>query len=252
MHTSICYFSGTGNGFEIGQKLNKFFKGDLLSMPFIQPEDLTKYERILFIFPIYAFGVPTPVNQFISQMQPQPNQKIYVILHYAGFYGNAFFNTQQTFHKYHIPVCHIYGIQMPSNFTIIENITDQSIQNAREKLNPSLTRITNSIRRDETKIEKPIFIGTFMDIVYRFAIGKLPEIAQKYEISSSCNGCGYCERVCPTKNILILFDKPRFGSNCCACLACYNRCPKEAIQNGTKTIGKRRYQNPLANKMPLH
>ena len=64
--------------------------------------------------------------------------------------------------------------------------------------------------------------------------GKHP-IDKKFSVFDSCIGCGKCERVCPTGNIVIEEDKkPTWHGNCIQCLSCISRCPENAIVYGKK------------------
>ena len=63
-----------------------------------------------------------------------------------------------------------------------------------------------------------------------------------------CIGCGKCEKVCPLDNIRLKKGKPEWGGDCTHCMACICSCPREAIEYGKKTLGKRRYLCPEVYK----
>jgi ferredoxin len=49
---------------------------------------------------------------------------------------------------------------------------------------------------------------------------------------ASCNGCGICERVCLSRKIELVDDRPVWtdDARCYGCFACINYCPRRAIQ----------------------
>jgi MinD superfamily P-loop ATPase len=63
-------------------------------------------------------------------------------------------------------------------------------------------------------------------------------------VGESCNGCELCRKVCQVDNIRIEDGRPVWQHHCEQCLACIQWCPQEAIQVGTKTIGRTRYHHP--------
>ncbi len=66
-----------------------------------------------------------------------------------------------------------------------------------------------------------------------------------FTVSDACNGCGQCSKVCPVGNIVMDAKRPVYSKNCEMCLACVHACPTEAIQFGSKTVGKGRYVNSV-------
>ena len=53
--------------------------------------------------------------------------------------------------------------------------------------------------------------------------------------TTSCSGCGLCEKICPMNNIHMEEDKagvkaPAFEKNCESCFSCLHYCPNESIR----------------------
>jgi ferredoxin len=68
-----------------------------------------------------------------------------------------------------------------------------------------------------------------------------------YYADSSCNGCGICEKVCPSKRIKLVDGKPVWQDDvqCYFCYACFNFCPTQSILVGKKYTQKDgRYSHP--------
>lgn len=63
----IYYFSGTGNSKWVAQKLSELTQdeaADILSLSTSLPLDVTG-KRIGLVFPVYAWGLPEPMEKFI-------------------------------------------------------------------------------------------------------------------------------------------------------------------------------------------
>ncbi len=66
-------------------------------------------------------------------------------------------------------------------------------------------------------------------------------VAKDFYSTNECIGCRICEKVCPLNNIKIVDGKPLWGKSCTHCMACISKCPKNAIEYGNITEGKKRY-----------
>ena len=74
--------------------------------------------------------------------------------------------------------------------------------------------------------------------------------------ASACIGCGKCAKLCPLNNIMLKDGKPVWGDECTHCMACIGNCPTEAIEYGSITQKKEKYNfgkhrhvlNTLENK----
>lgn len=72
-------------------------------------------------------------------------------------------------------------------------------------------------------------------------------LTSRLEVNSSCIGCGLCAKKCPVKAIKMKEKRPVWVKDKCAmCLGCLHRCPKFAIECGSKSKKHGQYQNPSA------
>jgi NAD-dependent dihydropyrimidine dehydrogenase PreA subunit len=65
-----------------------------------------------------------------------------------------------------------------------------------------------------------------------------------FRADENCTGCGTCEKVCPVGDIKMEGGRPVWLHKCTQCFACLQWCPKEAIQFGKGTSGRKRYHHP--------
>lgn len=242
-NTAICYFSGTGNSLDISLKLNIILKGDIFYIPNTDTSALESYEKIIIVSPIFCFGLPIPTKEFIGRFK-EMNDKLYsVVLHYGGFSGNAAHFTKMVFKNIGLNIENIYKLKMPESFTIFMTVPNFHIKKLLTKSLSKIEKIAHSIKKNETKaIHKNIF--SFCDNIHQKTAQKWATFSDSFIVTESCTKCGYCEKICPSKNIVTTDGVPTFSSQCVACLACYHRCPTKAINYGKKTIGIKRYYNP--------
>ncbi|MBL4931829.1 EFR1 family ferrodoxin [Clostridium paridis] len=249
----IFYFSGTGNSAAIAKKIASnienekvIFIPDLLN----SNADLSIYnneERIGFVFPCYTANPPKMVLEFCERLSNQidfSDKYVYAVINYANHVEAAYL----TFKKKLPKLDSWFQITMPGNI-ILRNFNIRDKEYNKKLLADSEIIISKFVH--DIKEKRAIIMYKNSDIKARLSTKfglVLHEIIftsqhKKFYADDNCVNCGKCEKVCPTNNIT-LKDKPVWGNNCTACLACINRCPKKAIQNGKETITKDRYVHP--------
>ncbi len=251
----IFYFSGTGNSLQAARSIADY-NGDILisiSERMNSGEQLFSYkladgEAIGFVFPVYAWGPPMMVLDFIDKLKFQNFNRhyVYAVVTCGENVGNTMKLLGNRFSQKGWQLSSGFSLRMPSNYIIMGNVEKEEI--IREKLDMA----------EETLLDINKVIENREAGVFRVAKGKLPGITtgivfplfnkgaistKKFYADDSCTGCGICEKVCNTRTIKV-DKKPQWGDKCTQCLACINLCPAKAIQYGKGTINKGRYKNP--------
>ena len=99
--------------------------------------------------------------------------------------------------------------------------------------------------KKQSKIERGNFLLNFIfSGISKLATAVMHTEDKHFWVDEKCIKCGICERVCPVNNIRLVDKKPHWLHHCEQCFACLQWCPKEAIQYGRITRGRKRYQNP--------
>lgn len=251
MKRAICYFSATGNSFEVATRLNEKLNAEVFYIPNVNIEDLVDFEEITIVSPIYSFSLPVYTRGFVDKLgevEQMKDKKYNMVVNYAGFCANTPYVAQQLFAERGLELLNFYGLSMPLNFTIFFTMSDDKAKTTLEKAPALISNIADDILAGKkVDIKKNKF--KFMDNAYKKAGPglKYREKFTQYFDAKACISCGLCEKVCPTKNIELIDGKPVFGDNCINCLACYHRCPQKAINYSEKTKTFARYKNPNMN-----
>ena len=234
----IFYFSGTGNSAWAARQLARLTGDeacditDLSELP-----DLADARQIGFVFPVYAWGAPEIMADFVKKL-PKPQAFTFGVCTCGGDAGL----TMKRFSRLY-PVSSSYSLLMPNNYIIGSDTDDRDeilrkIAAAREEL----TRIAREIQRQEKvyRVHEGGLAG-IKSCLATFGFNKFARSAKPFFAGNSCSGCGQCVRDCPAHAISLRNGKPVWAAQCYQCLRCINQCPRQAIQYGKATSGRRRY-----------
>jgi len=250
----IFYFTGTGNSLWVAKTtaealsdrivaISDYFNGDTI----ISPEfTLLPEERVGFVFPVYSWGIPPIMNQFIEhlQLKSYAGQIVYGIFTCGDECGYTKEMFLKRIKEKGWECRHTYSIQMPNNYIVFpgfdidsKELEVKKIENAKQTLPIILKAIQENNPVNEYKKGSASFLKS--RIIYPLFC-KHAFSSRPFYATSACTACGLCERICPTKNITVT-DKPVWKNHCTQCLACIHRCPEKAIQYGKVSIKKGRY-----------
>lgn len=253
----IFYFTGTGNTLQLAKQLAEEINEDLVSVVECTKTstyvfDIKTNEKIGFVFPIYYWGLPTIVNDFINKLQINN----YSDSNYTFFLASCGANTgiadkilAKKLKTKQIILNAAFSIPMPDNYIILLDLStppdklQQFFINAQEKLKEIKTHIENKKPHNKKLINRgslPYLSSTIMYSVY-----KNSRSTSKFYADDNCINCGKCVDICPLNLIsqndnVIKWKQAR----CVFCLACIHRCPTHAIQYGKNTKNRNRYVNP--------
>ena len=244
MNIGIFYFSSTGNSLYIAKRIQESLGGSVFYIPTFCG-DCTQFERIILVSPVYSFGLPSHVFDFMPKLPK--NVQLDVVLNYGGMLGGADAFAYQYAKELGLNIHSIHTIKMPENYTLtftvpsfyLKRVLKSSIKRISLLLSALKSHQIISPSKSKTKSEK-----------YFLNKANWHLLSKDFSVSDACISCGKCVRICPTNNIQIVDGKVRFSDSCVACLGCYHRCPQKAIRYKNKNK-KDRYVNPFLNESDI-
>ena len=248
----IFYFTGTGNSLYVAQKLHENEEGELIDMADALSKNQFEYkikgdEKIGFVFPVYFYGLPTIVSEFIGQLAIESDSKhfIYSVITYAGSIGNADKMLEKLLKKVNLHLNSSFSIIMPNNYNIMSDLPDKEKQNkVLQNAEKEIEKVGKLLRANKKgNFAHHGYFPVFTPIAY--SLYGIFRKTKKFYATDACTSCGICEEICPSKTIQLTSGKPEWiNEKCSHCSGCINRCPAEAIQYGNSTKKRGRYVNP--------
>jgi ferredoxin/flavodoxin len=254
MANTMFYFTGTGNSLKVAKDIIEIsnipdfnivsIAKNISNVKNIKPEGI-----VGFVFPVYYYGIPKIVSEFLENIDLKNASYIFVVAGYgaSGGNGGCLHQAKNIFLKNNIRLNAGFYIKTIDNFILwIWDVPSIEKHNMINKLTNKKVKIISEHISKETEY----FDKSFMEYIGPVLFGyknfiKIVIISDKSFFSdSNCNSCGICAKVCPTDNIKLNNGRPEWKSeNCQKCLACLHLCSKKSIEYGNKTRKRSRYKN---------
>ena len=264
----IFYYSGTGNSAYAAKELSRLIgeKVSPVSIPSVAGAttlDVYQDEYLGFVFPIYAWGVPPIVLQFVEKLPADlfDNRYVWAVCTCGDEAGNAMKHFDKAIHRVSGKSLNMTAtLIMPNTYVLLPGFDVDTPQVADTKLHNAPERLQELANVIEARPEEYHSVHTgsvpaLRSLVYPL-FKKWGVNPRKWNVSSACISCGKCVRVCPVKNISLVREgcsvsssstkgaRPIWGSNCLSCCACFHICPQRAINYGKATQNKKQYMHP--------
>ena len=239
----IFCFSGTGNCLDIAKNIARSL-GDtdiILMRGAPAVTDVHKAERVGFVFPCYAGGLPGGVEEYVRQLTIGYNAYTFAVCSCAAYPGVGLSIIDKIVPlDYWATISHQSAcIWLMPHTTMMPPLSADKAQTRSEEL---AARIASDILAGKKMPKKPS-----APLFNKAETALWPKLSKKkaalLQAGDACVGCGQCEKLCPRGNIKIVGNKPVFGTDCVQCLSCLQFCPTEAIHMGGPTLKRERYHN---------
>ncbi|MDD5699542.1 MAG: EFR1 family ferrodoxin [Victivallaceae bacterium] len=256
--TALYYFSGTGNTLMLARLLAQEL-GDTEIVNIAGCRDSAtapEADRVGILFPVYAFGLPRIVHNFVkNSLETAENTYVFSLANYGGGGGPAALKQLEWLLKGNRGKLDAgFGLTMPSNYLPFGGAESQERQNRRfiaaaEKIK-EIARIIE--KRPENYFYRKSFVpGCIARRFNKYFCRSFAREAAKFYVNRNCTACGVCEQICPTQNVKLVDGRPRWGDNCEQCFACLQWCPAVAIHRRGIPETRQHYHNPTVTAQDL-
>ncbi|MDO4319261.1 MAG: EFR1 family ferrodoxin [Bacteroidales bacterium] len=244
----IAVFSGTGNSMAVALRLASLLGDEVAVMPDAR---LDADDRIIWVFPVYSWGVPPVVVDYIRGVSAGEMSRCdhYAVMTCGDDTGHTDRMWRREIRRAGGRARGVWSVQMPNTYVLMKGFDVDSAGLERAKLAAMPDRveaIAAAIKSspDETDVVKGSFATIKTGVIYpwfkRHAMSPKP-----FHALESCVGCGQCARQCPLGNITMQGGRPAWGDRCALCLRCYHLCPRHSVAYGKATDGKGQYRSLL-------
>ena len=270
MKILILYFSGTGNTEFVAQYIKKhlscdMFEIELFPLELFKSENISKYDALIFGFPVYALDIPVFIQEYLKDIPTTKTKSVFIFCTKALSSGTSLKHAIEIFKKSGYNPLGYADVKMPGSDGLaflkkdspmvhkIINIDFSTLEGVDNLVN-RIKKVTKVLENDGVEqfclnVNSNIANSFFSSILKKTFIVMEGWLKRKFWADKNCIKCKKCERICPANNIKVN-EKVSFGSNCYLCMRCVHQCPMEAIQIGKKTVGKFRWRGPLGTYNP--
>lgn len=110
----IYYFSGTGNSHYVAEVLSKSLQDTMQS---IESAQSIKQDKIIgIVTPVYFFGLPDIVKDFLERLSVSPKSYFYLVVTYGGKPGNIGKEANSIMQKKGTGFYAMYGVKMVDTY----------------------------------------------------------------------------------------------------------------------------------------
>lgn len=256
VHGMIFYFSGTGNSKYVADQLAFHCQEKVCSVAdclktgrlkfHIQPE-----ERVGFVTPVYFYGLPALVEDFINRItliSDGGTHYVYHVLTCGASTGSAANQMRQLLRLRGITLSASFSLVMPDGYVVMFRAPTRSqairqMQLAEISMNQIIGDVLARTCGDFNHHKGALPADLVSSVIY--PLYQRGRRTDKFYATDACVRCGLCQKVCPVDAIVLNDRRPQWvKEQCQMCMACINRCPKQAIEYGKKTQKHGRYVNP--------
>jgi ferredoxin len=185
-------------------------------------------DRVVLVFPSYAYHMPHMARRFIRRMEFRA-EYIAAFVTYGTDPGGALAEAARLFRRKKQTLSYCGRIPAVENYIPLFGPPDPVTAEKRLAMQRAAAAdAANAIlegRKNRVWMWRPL--ASFVSTLFR---GGKTLFVRGFKVLDECTGCGICEKICPAGAINIKEGRPEFSSACEHCQGCLNWCPSRAIR----------------------
>lgn len=241
MRTLLYYYTATGNSLALARGIARGL-GEAELRPiaeFRTGSFKPEAERVGIFFPIYAWGPPRTVEDFLRALDPSGLSYVFALASCGGTAANTLPGIKKAFRAKGGDLHAGFVVSSQGYVDVDPASGENGMINMVRKLSGTrprsdverLPEILEAVRASKaSRPEHADFGGAVLGgFFHRMASPQFAKMDAGYRVSEACDGCGICTRVCPRQNVVLEGDSPIWRHDCDNCGSCSTWCPKRAI-----------------------
>lgn len=248
MQNIVYYFSGTGNSYFVARAVAKTLDCRCIDLATGTPADKINADKIVIVFPSYAYGAPKPVLRFLKHTRLTARY-IAVAVTCGSSSGGTLHSVRRVLKRRKTTVSYFAEIVAPENFIPIFGAPqDAYLKQRLTSLESGAKQLAGTV--EERGINWLTGIKPLSALISALFLLASPLLALFSRINrKKCTGCGLCEKSCPC-GAIVMTKKSKVKikkTKCAICQRCFNVCPQKCITFCRLTEKSGRYFHPGVN-----
>ena len=163
----IYYFSGTGNSHYVAEVLSKSLQDTMQSIESAQ--GIKQDEMIGIVTPVYFFGLPDIVKDFLERLSASSKSYLYLVVTYGGKPGNIGKEANKIMQKKGTGFYAMYGVKMVDTYIPMYDASKN--EKIESQIDPQIEKIITRIKErrigDYLKGTVPVLINKACSFQYK-------------------------------------------------------------------------------------
>ena len=241
MPTRIFYFTGSGNALSIARSIAAGLGNTEVLAIASHPDGYSAgdEERIGLVFPVYAWGPPRMVTEFVQGLRARPEQYVFAVATCGGTAGKSNRILRQRLRANGADLdagfvvrgevfAPLPGMGEPFIMKLVQWLARNDMaQDVKMRLPEIIDTVAN--KRPHALEKTNPMVDAITSALHGPILRMFRTSDKNFAAGAACTSCGVCARICPRENVVLADGKPVWHHNCEACYACLHWCPEQAI-----------------------
>lgn len=242
-NAAVYYFSATGNSLHAAKSIAQAIDGELFAVQDASTIENT-YDVIGFVFPTFSWGMPRMMEEFVTRLEIVGRPYIFGVATCGVSPGAALADLERILKWKGQKLAYGRKLVSAENNIFLLNPTPKAVEKGLNQSVTALKQIMGEVMAQKGLSPRRPILTPFYRFLHRGSVKRYSSSDESFRVSSSCTGCGLCQKVCPAGNIAIKEGVPTFLHQCEHCTACIQWCPQQAINWKNRTKKRSRYHHP--------